>query len=241
MEKDEDIINKSSNSKNAKEIQMLEEDKIANENDENENGIGENEDKNLNTSCLNENGNEIIQQEKNDILLNKSDFINQKTYPKKKSFCQTRYIKRIGIIFIFIPSYLYTAIYIRINSLHLIPVKAGFIQGAIFSIFIPISFFISSIVNFNKNKKYIGKEKEVLNFEIENNVKSNLSEYMNKKYYEVYYQYITKFYFLTAFFSVLYFLSIFFFLSRYQLYPALFWPIIFLFYFNYCNYFQNIQ
>jgi hypothetical protein len=211
MEKDEDIINKSSNSKNAKEIQMLEEDKIANENDENENGIGENEDKNLNTSCLNENGNEIIQQEKNDILLNKSDFINQKTYPKKKSFCQTRYIKRIGIIFIFIPSYLYTAIYIRINSLHLIPVKAGFIQGAIFSIFIPISFFISSIVNFNKNKKYIGKEKEVLNFEIENNVKSNLSEYMNKKYYEVYYQYITKFYFLTAFFSVLYFLSIFLF------------------------------
>ena len=70
----------------------------------------------------------------------------------------------------------------------------------------------------------------MLNFEIENNVKSNLSDYMNKKYYEVYYQYITKFYFLTAFFSVLYFLSIFLFyqgISYTQpLYGQLFFPFI---------------
>ena len=156
-EKDEDIMNKSNNSRNAKEIQMLEEDKISNESDENENenGIGENEDKNLNLNTSNENESENIKQEKNDILLNKNDFINQKTYPKQKNFFETRYIKRIVIIFVFIPSYLYSAIYIRINSLDLIPVKAGFIQGALFSIFIPISFFISSIVNFNKKKKSI--------------------------------------------------------------------------------------
>ncbi len=142
-------------------------------------------------------------------LLNKNDFIN--TPPQKKSFCETRYIKRFIIILVYIVSFILNSIFIRINSLDLLPVKASFVQGALLSIFIPISFFISSNRNFKKNKSFIGHEKEVLNIEIENNMKEGLSEFMNKKYYEVYYQYISKFYLFTAFLSVLYFLSIYFF------------------------------
>ena len=173
--------------------------------------------------------NENMEIDLKDNLLNKNDFIDQ-TFRTKKDFCETRYIKRIGLIIIFILSYTFNSIYIRINSLNLMPIKASFVQGAIFSIFIPISFFISSIRSFKKNKKYIGKEKEVLNTEIENNMKENLSEFMNKKYFEVYYHYISKFYFLTAFFSILYFLSIFFFylgISYTQpLFGQLFFPFI---------------
>ena len=143
-------------------------------------------------------------------LLNKNDFINP-VYPTKKRFCETRYFKRIILIILYILSFTFSSIFIRINSLDLIPIKASFIQGAIFSIFIPISFFVSSNKYFKKKRKHIGKEKEVLNTEIENNMKENLSDYMNKRYYEVYYQYISKFYILTAFFSVLYFISIFLF------------------------------
>lgn len=201
----EDIINKSNTSNSLKEIQMFDDEDSSKEKNENE--IVENEDENS-SGC---NENEKDNQEKSDNLLNKNDFINRDSIDNKKSFCQTSYIKKIVYIFIFILSYIYNAIYIRINSLNLIPVKAGFIQGAIFSIFIPISFFISSTINYYKNKSYVGKEKEVLNFEIEKNVKENLSDYMNKKYYEVYYHYIGNFYYLTGFFSVLYFLSIFFF------------------------------
>ena len=162
-------------------------------------------------------------------LLNKSDFITP-SFPSKKNFCETRYIKRIVVILIYMGSYIVNAIYIRINSLNLIPIKASFIQGALLTIFIPISFFISSNRNFKKNRKYIGREKEVLNIEIENNMKENLSDFMNKKYYEVYYHYISKFYFLTGFFSVFYFLSIYFFyqgISYTQpLFGQLFFPFI---------------
>lgn len=160
-------------------------------------------------------------------LLSKTDFM---TTSHKKNFCETRYIKRIVVIFIYILSYVINAIFIRINSLDLLPIKASFIQGAILSIFIPISFFISSNRNFKKNKRYIGKEKEVLNIEIENNMKEGLSDFMNKKYYEVYYHYISKFYFITALLSLLYFLSIFFFyqgISYTQpLFGQLFFPFI---------------
>lgn len=186
----------------------------------------EDKDKDSNKCGLSEN----MDIDLNDNLLNKNDFINQTTFKTKKDFFETRYIKRIGLIVIFVLSYIFNSIYIRINSLNLMPVKASFVQGAIFSIFIPISFFISSIRSFKKNKKYIGKEKEVLNTEIENNMKENLSDFMNKKYYEVYYHYISKFYFLTAFFSTLYFLSIFFFylgISYTQpLFGQLFFPFI---------------
>lgn len=162
-------------------------------------------------------------------LLNKNDFINQ-SYPPKKNFCETRYIKRIVLIIIYIGSYVANAIYIRINSLNLVPIKASFIQGALLTIFIPISFFLSSNRNFKKKRKYIGREKEVLNIEIENNMKENLSDFMNKKYYEVYFHYISKFYVLTGFFAVFYFLSIFFFyqgISYTQpLFGQLFFPFI---------------
>lgn len=145
-----------------------------------------------------------------ETLLNKKDFINSLNQ-QKKGFCQTLYIKRILVIFLYSATYIVNAIYIRINSLNLLPIKASFLQGAILSICIPISFFISSNRNFKKNRKYMGKEKEVSNIEIERNMKEDLSDFMNKKYYEVYYHYINKFYFLTAFFSVFYFLSIYFF------------------------------
>ena len=149
-------------------------------------------------------------------LLNKKDFINTANQ-QKKIFCQTRYIKRIVVIFLYSAAYIVNSIYIRINSLNLIPIKASFIHGALLSIYIPISFFISSNRSFKRTKKYMKREKEISNIEIERNMKDDLSDFMNKKYYEVYYHYINKFYFLTAFFSVLYFLSIFF-LSRYKLY-----------------------
>ena len=162
-------------------------------------------------------------------LLNKSDFVNQ-SFPAKKNFCETRYIKRIILIIIYIGSYVINAIYVRINSLNLIPIKASFIQGALLTIFIPISFFVSSNRNFKRNRKYIGREKEVLNIEIEKNMKENLSDFMNKKYYEVYYHYVSKFYVLTGFFSVFYFLSIYFFyqgISYTQpLFGQLFFPFI---------------
>ena len=171
-------------------------------------------------------------------LLSKTDFM---ATPNKKNFCETRYIKRIVVIIIYILSYVINAIFIRINSLDLLPIKASFIQGAILSIFIPISFFISSNRNFKKNKRYVGKEKEVLNIEIENNMKEGLSDFMNKKYYEVYYHYISKFYFITALLSLFYFLSIFFFLPRYKLYPTFVWPIIFSIHFNIFSNFQIVR
>ena len=199
LDKGTDLIN----DKNKNQIN----DKIMNENEDNNFGekIKENE-KDLNISGLNEN----LTADMEEPILNKNDFINPEL-PDKKTFFNTRYIKRIAIIIIYIVSYILNAIYIRINSLNLIPVKASFIQGAIFSIFIPISFFISSNRSFKRNKKYIGKEKEVLNIEIEKNMKEALSDFMNKKFYEVYYHYISKFYFMTAFFSLLYFLSVYFF------------------------------
>jgi uncharacterized membrane protein len=113
--------------------------------------------------------------------------------------------------------------------LDLIPIKASFIQGAIFSIFIPISFFVSSNKYFKKKRKHIGKEKEVSNTDIENNMKENLSDYMNQRYYEVYYQYISKFYLLTAFFSVLYFISIFLFYQGISYTQPLFGQLFFSF------------
>ena len=74
------------------------------------------------------------------------------------------------------------------------------------------------------------QEKEVLNEEIERNMKEGLSDFMNKKYYEVYYYYISKFYIVTTFFSVLYFVSIFCFHEgiRYTqpLFGQLFVPLI---------------
>ena len=162
-------------------------------------------------------------------LLNKSDFINT-TYPSKKNFCETRYIKRFVLIILYVGSYVLNSIYIRINSLNLVPIKASFIQGALLTIFIPISFFISSNRNFKKNRRYIGREKEVLNIEIEKNMKENLSDFMNKKYYEVYFHYMSKFYILTGFFSAFYFLSIYFFyqgISYTQpLFGQLFFPFI---------------
>ena len=164
------------------------------------------EEKDLNISGLNENN----KPEMEEPILDKNDFITPE-YPEKKKFFETRYIKRVAIIIIYMISYILNAIYIRINSLNLIPVKASFIHGAILSIFIPISFFISSNRNFKRNKSYVHKEKEVLNTEIEKNMKEGISDFMNKKFYEVYYHYISKFYLMTSFFSLLYFLSIYFF------------------------------
>ena len=161
-------------------------------------------------------------------FLNKNDFINP-TYRDKKNFCETRYFKRIILIIIYIFTYSFNAIFIRINSLDLVPIKACFIQGAIFSIFIPISFFFSSNKYFKKKRKNLGKEKEVLNIDIENNMKENLSDYMNKRYYEVYYQYLTKFYFLTGFCSVLYCISIFLFYKGISYTQPLFGQIFFSF------------
>jgi len=156
--------------------------------------------------------NEYIKDNKEmeETLLNKNDFITP-TYREKKNFCETRYFRRIVLIIIYIISYSISAIFIRINSLDLVPIKACFIQGAIFSIFIPVSFFFSSNKYFKKKRINLGTEKEILNTDIERNMKENLSDYMNKRYYEVYYQYLSKFYYLTGFFSVLYFFSIFFF------------------------------
>ena len=179
----------------------------------------ENEEKNIEDINIEENGKKNLKASKlsddecadlGETLLNKKDFMNSLN-KQKKSFCETRYIKRVLVIFLYSAAYIVNAIYIRINSLNLIPIKASFLQGALFSIGIPISFFISSNRNFKRNKKYMGKEKEVSNIEIERNMKDDLSDFMNKKYYEVYYHYISKFYLLTAFFSVLYFLSIYFF------------------------------
>ena len=186
------------------------ESKGENESKKEEKKITENVNQDINLDDLKEKDEDVCDDDNlKENLLNKNDFISAP--PQKRSFWKTRYIKRIVLIFIYIISYIYSAIYIRLNSLDLIPIKASFIQGAIFSIFIPISFFVSSNRNFKKNKKYMNQEKEVLNIEIENNMKDGLSDFMNKKYYEVYYYYISKFYFLTAFFSVLYFLSIYFF------------------------------
>ena len=106
------------------------------------------EEKDLNISGLNENN----KPEMEEPILDKNDFITPE-YPEKKKFFETRYIKRVAIIIIYMISYILNAIYIRINSLNLIPVKASFIQGAILSIFIPISFFISSNRNFKRNKR----------------------------------------------------------------------------------------
>ena len=196
--------------------------KIEKKNKENEN---ENE---IDLTDLKEKDENDCLDNKDEILLNKNDFLP--THPEKKKFFETRYIKRVGLIFIYLISYIYSTIYIRINSLNLIPIKASYIQGAILSIFIPISFFISSNRNFKRNKKYMSQEKEVLNEEIEKNMKEGLSDFMNKKYYEVYYYYISKFYIMTAFFSVLYFLSIFCFhqgISYTQpLFGQLFFPLI---------------
>ena len=64
-------------------------------------------------------------------------------------------------------------------------------------------------------------------------MKEGISDFMNKKYYEVYYHYISKFYFITALLSLLYFLSIFFFyqgISYTQpLFGQLFFPFISMF------------
>ena len=179
------------------------------------------------------NSTEIDEYIKNDkeieeTLLNKNDFINP-IYKEKKNFFETRYFKRIVLIILYIFSYSLSAIFIRINSLDLVPIKACFIQGAIFSVFIPISFFFSSNKNFRKKRKHIGKEKEVLNADIENNMKDNLSDYMNKRYYEVYYQYLSNFYLLTAFFSILYYISIFLFYQGISYTQPLFGQIFFSF------------
>ena len=178
-----------------------EEKKVVKKNKENEN---ENE---IDFTDLKEKEENCCSDNKGQTLLNKNEFLP--TYPQKKTFFETEYIKRVALIFIYLITYIYSAIYIRINALDLIPIKASYVQGAILSIFIPISFFISSNINFKKNKIYMSQEKEVLNEEIEKNMKEGLSDFMNRKYYEVYYYYISKFYILTAFFSVLYILSIY--------------------------------
>ena len=176
-----------------------EEKKVEKKNKENENEID--------FTDLKEKDENFGSDNKGEILINKDDFLP--THPQKKKFFETQYIKRVSLIVIYLITYIYSAIYIRINSLNLIPIKASYVQGAILSIFIPISFFISSNRNFKKNKKYMSQEKEVLNEEIEKNMKEGLSDFMNRKYYEVYYYYISKFYMLTAFFSVLYIISIY--------------------------------
>ena len=169
-----------------------------------------------------------INENAGETFLSKNDFISP-SYPEKKNFCETRYFRRIVLIILYIIIYTINAIYIRINSLNLIPIKASFIQGSLFSIFIPISFLVASNKNFKKKRRHIGKEKEVLNIEIENNMKDNLSDFMNKRFYEVYYQYVSKFYLLTAFFSVLYFLSIYLFYQGISFTQPLFGQIFFSF------------
>ena len=191
-----------------------------------EKNVGESNFKEGNTTGLNEYLKD--DEEIEETLLSKNEFINP-VYPTKKNFCETRYFKRIVLIIFYIASFTFSSIFIRINSLDLIPIKASFIQGAIFSIFIPISFFVSSNKYFKKKRKHIGKEKEVLNTDIENNMKENLSDFMNKRYYEVYYQYISKFYLLTAFFSVLYFISIFLFYQGISYTQPLFGQLFFSF------------
>jgi len=191
------------------------------------------EEKSQKENNLKDNSTEINEYIKDDneigvTLLNKNDFINP-IYRDKKNFCETRYFKRIILIIIYIITYSLSAIFIRINALGLVPIKACFIQGAIFSIFIPISFIFSSNKNFKKKRKNLGKEKEVLNTDIEKNMKENLSDYMNKRYYEVYYQYQIKFYFLTGFFSVLYCFSIFLFYKGISYTQPLFGQIFFSF------------
>ena len=191
-----------------------------------EKNIEESDKKGGNTTGLNEYLKD--DEEGEETLLSKNEFINP-DYPTKKNFCETRYFKRIVLIIFYIISFSFSSIFIRINSLDLIPIKASFIQGAIFSIFIPISFFVSSNKYFKKKRKHLGKEKEVLNNEIEKNMKENLSDYMNKRYYEVYYQYLSKFYLLTAFFSVLYFISIFLFYQGISYSQPLFGQLFFSF------------
>ena len=191
-----------------------------------EKNIEESDKKEGNTTGLNEYLKD--DEEGEETLLSKNEFINP-DYPTKKNFCETRYFKRIVLIIFYIISFSFSSIFIRINSLDLIPIKASFIQGAIFSIFIPISFFVSSNKYFKKKRKHLGKEKEVLNTDIEKNMKENLSDYMNKRYYEVYYQYLSKFYLLTAFFSVLYFISIFLFYQGISYSQPLFGQLFFSF------------
>ena len=225
FEDSNDEINKS-NENVKQELTGLPDKKEKDEKSIQENNVEIKDTENRTSSKVINNDNENSEDLTN-CLLSKKDFM---TTSNKKNFCETRYIKRIVVILIYILSYVVNAIFIRINSLDLLPVKASFIQGAILSIFIPISFFISSNRNFKKNKRYIGKEKEVLNIEIENNMKEGISDFMNKKYYEVYYHYISKFYFITAFLSLLYFLSIFLFyqgISYTQpLFGQLFFPFI---------------
>ena len=218
-----DVESKDSELRSLNKVEEKEGERIKNNNSE------ENQEENnlkSNSTGINEYIKDVKEIE--ETLLNKNDFVNP-TYRDKKNFCETRYFRRIVLIIIYIFTYSLNAIFIRINSLDLVPIKACFLQGAIFSIFIPISFFFSSNKNFKKKRKNRGKEKEVLNTDIENNMKENLSDFMNKRYYEVYFQYLSKFYFLTGFCSVLYCISIFLFYQGISYTQPLFGQIFFSF------------
>ena len=141
------------------------------------------------------------------ISLNTRDF-----EIKKKSFCETNYIKKTIYIIIYIISYTICTIFIRVNSMDLNAGKASLIQGAIHVFLIPISFFASTFARIKKRKKNKGKdEKEIHHLEIEVNMRDNISDYMNKQYYEVYYSFTSKFYLLSVILSIIYYLSYLFF------------------------------
>lgn len=146
--------------------------------------------------------------EKELISLDEKDFIST---TKKESIINKIYIENFIFIFIYVVSYVFCAIYIRHKSYNLDPSKASLIQGGVFSVFIPFSFFISITSEAKKQKKTEGREREISNVELEINMDKNLSDFMEKKYYEIYFRYLSKFYIFTGIISALYYLSFLFF------------------------------
>ena len=118
--------------------------------------------------------------------------LNYNSLSKINKFLNEHFFYKIFLIIIFILSYTFSAIYIRINYLECTPLQAAYIQCSVFIIFIPFSFIINL---YNDNKQNLNDDEFIFENEldIERKMESNFSELIEKKYYETYYSYYNNF------------------------------------------------
>ena len=155
-------------------------------------------------------------------------YLNNKPQSKISKFLNDHFFfYQIFLIVVFIISYTFSAIYIRINYLESTPIQAAYIQCSVFIIFIPFSFIINV---YNDNKKNLNENEFICESEkeIEKKMENNFSEIIEKKYYENFYNYYKNFY-LNSFILCLFYISylIFFYFGTCYITP-LFSQIIFL-------------